>query len=234
LGRWETIDAAGTPARQYVTGTETSGTPGVLLFHAWWGLDADVTAYADRLAAAGFAVAAPDLVAGKVAGTVEEAEQLSEGADEALANAVALAGADGLATRLGRGARLGSIGFSFGAPWSIWSAAERDQIVASVVYYGTVLGGSLARATVPVLGHFATIDPYEPDEGVAAFEQALRAAGREVTIHRYPGTGHWFAEPSREAYRPEAADLAFSRTVDFLRNHLESDVTGKPDAAIGP
>ncbi len=220
---WETIDVAGSSARQYLSGPETPGTAGVVLFHAWWGLDADVTAYADRLAAAGFAVVAPDLVAGKVATTVEQAERLSEGADEALADAVALAAVDGLATRLGPGARLGAIGFSFGAAWSIWCAAKRDRIAGSVVYYGTVLGDSLARASVPVLGHFAARDPYETDEGVSAFEEALRAVGRAVTIHRYPDTGHWFAEPSREAYRPEAADLAFSRTVDFLRNRLGSD-----------
>ncbi|MGH2393572.1 MAG: dienelactone hydrolase family protein [Candidatus Limnocylindria bacterium] len=223
MGTWDTIDAAGTSARQYVTGAETPGRPGVVLFHAWWGLDGDVTAYADRLAAAGFAVAAPDLVAGKVATTVEQAEQLTEGADDALADAVALAAVDGLAARLGPDARLAAIGFSFGAAWSIWCAAERDRIAASIVYYGTMLGGSLARASVPVLGHFAASDPYETDEGVAAFEEALRAAGRDVTIHRYPDTGHWFAEPSREAYSPQAADLAFTRTVDFLRNRLASD-----------
>jgi carboxymethylenebutenolidase len=44
-----------------------------------------------------------------------------------------------------------------------------------------------------------------------------------VTIHRYPGTGHWFAEPSRDAYRPDAADLAFERTVEFLRERLGSN-----------
>jgi carboxymethylenebutenolidase len=220
MGTWETIEADGASARQYVAGVETPGAPGLVLFHAWWGLDADVTAYADRLGAAGFAVAAPDLVAGKLATTVDEAEELSEGADEALADAVALAAIDGLVTRLGPEPPIATIGFSFGAAWSIWSAAERDRIAASAVYYGTVLGGSLARASVPVLGHFAANDPYETNEGVAEFEAALLAAGRAVTIHRYPDTGHWFAEPSREAYVPEAADLAFSRTVDFLRNHL--------------
>ncbi len=220
MGSWVTIEAAGTAARQYLTGSETTGLPGVVLFHAWWGLDADMTAYADRLAAAGFTVVAPDLVSGKVATTVDEAEELSGGADEELADAVALAAVDDLVARLGPEARLGAIGFSFGAPWSIWCAAERDRIAASVVYYGTVLGPSLARASVPVLGHFAADDPYEEDEGVRAFGEALRDAGRAVTIHRYPDTGHWFAEPSREAYRPEAADLAFSRTVDFLRTHL--------------
>ncbi|HET7847194.1 MAG TPA: dienelactone hydrolase family protein [Acidimicrobiia bacterium] len=220
MGTWETIEADGAPTRQYVAGMVTPGALGVVLFHAWWGLDADMTAYADRLGAAGFAVAAPDLVAGKLATTVDEAEELSGGADEALADAVALAAIDGLASRLGLDSPIATVGFSFGAAWSIWSAAERDRIAASVVYYGTISGGSLARASVPVLGHFAANDPFETDEGVADFEAALVAAGRAVTIHRYPGTGHWFAEPSREAYVPEAADLAFSRTVDFLQAHL--------------
>ena len=80
----------------------------------------------------------------------------------------------------------------------------------------------LSRASVPVLGHFAEDDPYETDETVTAFEQGLRDAGRDVTIHRYPETGHWFAEPSRDAYRRNAANLAFERTEAFLRRHLEA------------
>jgi carboxymethylenebutenolidase len=108
-----------------------------------------------------------------------------------------------------------------GAAWAIWGAAQRPAVVASVVYYGSMAGPSLARASVPVLGHFAEVDPYEPDDAVLAFERALRDARRSVVIHRYPGTGHWFAEPSRDAWRPEAAALAFERTVAFLREHLE-------------
>ena len=220
MGRWETIEAAGASARQYVAGDETPGMPGTVLLHAWWGLVEDVIAFADRLAEAGFTVVAPDLVAGKTAATVEDAEALVGGADEAHGDAVTLAAVDWLADRLGPDSTLATIGFSFGAAWTLWSAAERDRIKASVVYYGTMLGPSLGRASVPVMGHFAANDPFETDEGVAVFEAALRDTGREVTIHRYPNTGHWFAEPSREAYRPEAADLAFSRTVEFLRSAL--------------
>jgi carboxymethylenebutenolidase len=39
-------------------------------------------------------------------------------------------------------------------------------------------------------------------------------------FHHYAATGHWFAEPSRDAYRPEAADLAFERTLAFLERSL--------------
>jgi len=50
--------------------------------------------------------------------------------------------------------------------------------------------------------------------------ETIDSAGRDVVLHRYPGTGHWFAEPSRAAHRPEAAELAFERTVAFLTEHL--------------
>jgi carboxymethylenebutenolidase len=53
---------------------------------------------------------------------------------------------------------------------------------------------------------------------------ALKDAGRLATFHQYAGTGHWFFEPDRaDAYQPEAAALAWARTLAFLR-----------DAALGP
>jgi carboxymethylenebutenolidase len=220
MGVFETMEAGGVTSRVYVAGDAGPGSAGVIVYHAWWGLDDDVVAYVDRLATAGFAVVAPDLFGGQVASTIEEADRLSGAVDEAAVDAIALAAVDRLADRLGPAAKLAALGFSFGAAWSMWSPAERDRLVASVVYYGSTAGPSLTRASVPVLGHFAETDPYEPDEAVAAFEGTLRSAGRDVVIHRYPGTGHWFAEPSRDAYRAAAADLAFERTVAFLGRHL--------------
>jgi carboxymethylenebutenolidase len=216
---FEELVVGGEAARLYVT--DASGTAGgVVVFHPWWGLNDDVIAYAERLAGAGFSVVAPDLVRGRVATTVDEAEDLSQTIDEDHADAVALAAIDRLAPPDGT-ARVGAVGFSMGVAWALWSAAQRPTVAASVAYYGTLEGPSLTRASVPVLGHFADADPYETDEAVEAFERTLRDAGRSVVIHSYPGTGHWFAEPSRDAWRPEAADLAFERTVVFLREHLE-------------
>lgn len=217
-GGFETMGAGAEAARVYVSG-EGGGRPGVLVLHAWWGLNDDVIAYADRLAGAGFSVLAPDLVRGRLATTVEEAERLVSNVDEPHAEAAALAAADRLAgTDASR--KFGALGFSFGAGWAIWAAAKRPGVAASVVYYGTTGGPILTRASTPVLGHFAETDPFEPDESVAEFERGLREAGRRADIHRYPGTGHWFAEPSREAWRPAAADVAFERTTAFLREHL--------------
>lgn len=112
------------------------------------------------------------------------------------------------------------LGFSLGAMYALWLPAQRSSVAASVSYYGTGDPDALGQAEAPVLGHFAEGDPYEPDEWVTTFEDALRSAGREVTFHRYEGTGHWFAEPSRDAYAPDAADLAYARTVEFLRAAL--------------
>ena len=53
-----------------------------------------------------------------------------------------------------------------------------------------------------------------------ASEDALRDAGRRIVIHRYPGTGHRFAEASQDAWRRDAANLAFDGTVAFLTEHL--------------
>ena len=223
MGGFETIEAGGTTARLYTAGDVGHGAPGVVILHAWWGLNDDVITYADRMAAAGFAVAAPDLFDGKIATTIDDADRLSSDADEGSCETIVAAAVDRLAERLGPDAPLAAVGFSFGAAWAIWAPTERDRVRATVVYYGTWVDSVLGRATVPVLGHFAEDDPYETAETVTEFEQGLRDAGREAIIQRYPGTGHWFAEPSRDAYRPEDAELAFERTVAFLRQHLEAD-----------
>ncbi len=217
-GAFETLQMGTEPARLYVVGAG-EGRPRVVVFHAWWGLDDDVVVYADRLADAGFAVIAPDLVKGALATTPDDAERLVEGRDEPHCDAVALAAIDRIAGG-DPAAKVGLVGFSFGAAWATWAASQRPTVAATVVYYGAVTGPSLARATAPVLGHFAESDPFEPEENVRAFEQGLREAGRDVTIHRYPGTGHWFAEPSRDAFRPPAADGACARTGAFLRERL--------------
>ena len=224
MGGFESLDVGGVAVRLYVAGDFAPGNPGIVVLHAWWGLNDDVVAYVDRLAAAGFAVTAPDMFSGQVASTIEEAERLSSSAEspgaEPAVESTALAAVDDLAARLGPTSRIGVLGFSFGAAYATLLPAERDRLVASVVYYGVYTGDHLARSSAAVLGHFAETDQFESDEGIAELEAGIRAAGREVTIHRYPGTGHWFAEPSRDAYVPEAADLAFERTVDFLRAEL--------------
>lgn len=216
MGAWTTIESGGGPFRLYEAG---DGTAGVVALHPWWGLNEDVIAFTERLAKAGFAVVAPDMFGGEIATTVEGAERLARGADEEAINGIVFATIDHLVGRLGPDAKIAALGFSFGAHWAVWSPAVRDGVVATVLYYGTT-GDNLTSSAAPVLGHFAEDDPYETPEWVTEFEETLRSAGRDVVIYRYPGAGHWFAEPSQAAYRPEAADLAFERTITFLQSRL--------------
>jgi carboxymethylenebutenolidase len=220
MTRFTELRVGNQPVRMYERPAQDPSAPGVAVLHPWWGLNDDVVNYSDRLADAGYHVVAPDMFDGQVATTIEEAERLASGADEDRCGAIALAAVDHLAARSDSAGTIGALGFSFGAAWAIWAPTERQNLAATVVYYGTYTGSVLARAKTPVLGHFAESDEYEPDENIREFEQGLRDAEREVTIYRYPGTGHWFAEPSRDAYRREAAELAFERTVSFLRQHL--------------
>jgi carboxymethylenebutenolidase len=211
------LTVAEQPVRAYISDAAGADAPGVVVFHAWWGLNDDVTAFADRLAEAGFFVIAPDLYGGAVTAEVDEAKRLAGTVDEEHGNAIALAALERLASRPGGSPAVGAVGFSFGVHWAVWSPAQQGGHGASIVYYGTTGGPVLAQPGGPVLGHFAEDDPFEGPEDIAAFEEGLREGGRTSSIHLYPDTGHWFAEPSRDAYRKEASDLAFERTVEFLR-----------------
>lgn len=193
---------------------------GVVVLHAWWGLNDDVIAYANRLLDAGFAVLAPDMFRGQTATTPEDAERLSQEGDAGIAGDVAWAAIDRLAEALGPEAPIAVLGWSFGAAYAIWAPSVRDRATATVAYYGTYTDSFIADATAPLIGHFAEVDPFTSEEEIRELEEAFGKAGRDITTHRYPGTAHWFAEPSRPEYRAEAAGLAFDRTVDWLRKVL--------------
>ena len=198
--------------------------PGVLVLHPWWGLNDTIKTVCTRLAEAGFSAFAPDLYHGELATTIPEAESLSNALDGEQAMQDVLAGMDFLSQHC-RGAEQGLavIGFSLGAYFALQlSIADPQRIRAVVLFYGTG-PGDFSTAQAAYLGHFAENDPYEPGEYVDSLEQSLRTAGRPVTFYRYPGTGHWFFEPDRiEAYNPDAAALAWERTLDFLHKFFLS------------
>ena len=222
MGEWLPVSPTGN--RAYLAVPDSGSGPGVLVLHAWWGLTPVFTAVCDGLAAAGYVALAPSLYAGgATAATIAEAEALRDSHDEAAeAEPIAQAAVEQL---LGlpavTGARIGVIGFSLGAYWALHLSQVRpDDVGAVVVFYGTD-DGDYRMARAAYLGHFAEHDDYEPLDAVRAREEKIRAAGREVTFHVYPGTGHWFFEPNQpQAYDDEAAGLARERTLDFLKAQL--------------
>jgi carboxymethylenebutenolidase len=196
--------------------------PGVLVLHAWWGLNDTIKAFCTRLAGSGFTAFAPDLYHGKVADTIPAAEALGKALDASYlqAKAEVMEAALFLNEFTGQaGAGLAVIGFSLGAYYALDLAAAAPEHIRSVVlFYGTG-GGDWTGSKADYLGHFAENDRFEPPSNVAELEAALRGAGRPVTFYRYPGAGHWFFEPDRaQAYNPAAASLAWERTLAFLRH----------------
>ena len=73
-----------------------------------------------------------------------------------------------------------------------------------------------SKIKAEIVGHFSDVDEWEPLEGIQAMEVEMRAAGLKPTFHIYPNKSHWFFENDCPEYDPEAADLAWNRTLEFL------------------
>ena len=227
VGTWVPLDESG--GRAWLARPDVGAGPGVLLLHAWWGLNGTFRDVADRLAAEGFDVLAPDLYRGEVVDTIEAAEAEVDKRSHSATWDLVRAAAERLVRdqgEIGRG--IGIVGFSMGAFWALEVAAAAPETLpaglavdAVVLVYGTGREHDWSRSAAAFQGHFAADDPYESTESVDALEAALRAAGRTADFHRYPSTGHWFMEPDRpDAYNADAAELAFGRIVAFLRENL--------------
>jgi carboxymethylenebutenolidase len=194
----------------------------VLVLHAWWGLNDFFRSFADRLASQGFLALAPDLYDGPVAKSVEEAEVLHSKVDNERIEKIVLGATEYLESDPSvSGRRMGVVGFSMGAAWSLSLSTLRPKTVeAVVVFYGS-WPIDFSQAEASFLGHFAPDDEWEPDTEVRATEEKIRTAGRDVTFYFYPGTKHWFVEENRPVeYNREAADLAWKRTLEFLNKTL--------------
>lgn len=192
----------------------------ILVLHAWWGLNDSIKIFCNRLAEEGFVAFAPDLYHGKVTDQIAEAEKLvkdlNKNADQAEAELLAVA--NFLKEKSGENGKIAVIGFSLGANYALHLSTLVPEIIQSVVvFYGT--GPSdFSNSKADYLGHFAKVDEFEPQESVDGLEDALKSAGRSVTFYHYPETGHWFFEPDRlDAYNSAAANLAWERTIDFLK-----------------
>lgn len=205
----------------YLAVPESRSGPGILVLHAWWGLNEFFKELCDRLADEGFVALAPDLLGGRVATTIDEAEQQLSDAD---ADELAHLTRSSLWTLrempMTPDAPVGILGFSMGASMALWlSARVPEAVAATTVFYGAQ-DIDFQHARSAYLGHFAEVDPYVDDDGLALLEAELHLDELEVTFHRYPGTAHWFFERDRPEYDEAAASLAWDRTIEFFRQHL--------------
>lgn len=214
----------GSAGTGYAVVPDSGHGPGVLVLHAWWGLTPFFTSVCDRLADAGFVALAPDLHGdGLTADTPDEAEALLAATDpNRTANMVVSSLSALRAMPATPPGRIGVLGFSMGASWALWAATRfPDDVAAVSAYYGSQ-DMDFAPANAAFQGHFAELDEFESDDSVNYLEAQLRLNGHPTEFHRYPGTGHWFAESDRPAaYVEAAANQAWNRTIAFLHAQLD-------------
>ena len=216
----------GQTAHGYLALPEGGRGPGVIVIQEWWGLTDHIHDVADRLAAEGFVALAPDLYGGSVAHDGAEAAKMMARLPEEL-GARLLAGSVDYLLGLDAvtGSTLGTIGFCMGGGFVLALAAQQgEKISAAVPFYGVGQGvpSSYAGVRAKIQGHYATEDSsYPVSKARAQEEQIRRESGAEVVFHYYdaPHAFHNDANPSGN-YRPEAARLAWSRAVDFLRQTI--------------
>lgn len=218
-----TFDAGGIDT--YVASAKPSPGAPVLLLHPWWGLNQTIRNLADRLAGDGFTVMAPDLFEGTVLTTIEDAEAFTTSIEQGEGRPDGLnpdrimgrveAALDHLLAHPDvHGERAGIIALSFGGWYGSHVASERSDVAAFVSIYSDVFEGPGGAA---YLGHFAQDDQFVDSSDVAEMKEKL---GEGSAAHVYPGTRHWFMEPDRPEFDGEAAELAYARTIEFLRANL--------------
>ncbi len=211
----ETFTAGDRQYQGYLALPPGGSGPGLLLLHAWWGLTDFFTELADKFAAEGFVVFAPDFFAGAQTADIAEAEKLVTAAEADFPAMQALA--EGALAYLAAhpaltGDKPAALGFSFGAAYAyVLDEAQPDALSKVVLFYG-MAGIDVSKSQAQYLAHFAENDPFE------STEEARKMSAPNLDVHIYPSTGHWFFEHNRpDAYNAEAAALAWERTLVFLK-----------------
>jgi len=192
---------------------------GILILHAWWGLNDFIKDFCSRLAKEGYIVLAPDLYDGAIAKTIPEAEKLRKKIKSKDTADHLLRSFKQLQTEVNE-KPMGLIGFSLGAYWGLWLVDEKPiSFSATVLFYGT-RGMKCVKTSSAFIGHFAETDEYVSDSGRKKLQKTLTAASRAVSFYVYPNTRHWFFENDRPEFQDEAARLAWQRTITFLNSNF--------------
>jgi len=201
--------------------------PGIVVIQEWWGLDEEVKAVAERLAMAGYRALVPDLYRGKLALEANEAEHLMNDLNFGDAASQDIRGAVQYLKKTGSN-KVAVTGFCMGGALTVLSACNAPELDASIVWYGyPPLEYVDAKAiTTPMLAHWATQDDFFSISGVDQLEEKLKDAGVHYDFKRYDAK-HAFANPKSDVrglpplqYDKNAAELAWERTLQFLKDNL--------------
>lgn len=218
--------AEGTEVRGYLArrkGGEKRA--GLIVIHENRGLNPHIKDVARRFALEGFLALAPDMLS-PLGGTPADEDQARQmiGTLEPQATLTHLAAAvPFLAGHPECTGKVGAVGFCWGGGYANRLGAAGTSLAASVPYYGSQLPAEeVPEITAPLCLHYAGLDQ-RINAGIPDYEAALKANNKPYELYMYEGANHAFNNDTNEArYDKEAADLAWGRTLDFLRRHLLS------------
>ena len=197
--------------------------PAVLVIHENRGLNPYIEDVARRAAVAGFLALAPDGLSpiGGYPGNDDAGREMQASLEPAKLQQDMRNSARWLKDHELSTGKLGATGFCWGGGMTNLLAVRMGaELDAGVPFYGPAPGtDDVAKIEAPLLIQYA-----EDDERVnamrPAFEEALKANGVDYQVYVYPGTRHGFHNNSTPRYDAEAAELAWSRTIEFFRTHL--------------
>jgi dienelactone hydrolase len=221
----------------------TGKRPGVLVVHAWKGLDDHAKGSAERLAAMGYVALAVDMYGKGVRPATSEAASKEAGkykADRALARARVQAGLERLRQESAVDpTRIGAIGYCFGGMVVLELARSGADVAAVASFHGSLDTPSpedMKRTKAKVLVLHGADDPYVPQEHVAALVRELTDAKADWALVQYGGAVHSFSDPgaggdpaSGSRYDEKAARRSWAAMADFFGEAL-----GRSAAAAGP
>jgi len=198
--------------------------PGVVIAHENRGLNPHFEDVTRRMALEGFLAMTPDALS-PLGGTPEDPDKVPElmrklDGPATIQNYVAAV--KYLKTHPASTGKVGVVGFCWGGAMANQVAVNSPDVLAAVPFYG----GQPASEDVPKIKaslqlHYAGLDE-RINKGIADYEAALKKASVNYTIYMYEGAQHAFLnDTTPERYNKEAAQLAWQRTISFLKEKLK-------------
>jgi len=215
----------------YVAHPKTLPAPAVVVLHEVFGVNSDIRAHCDELAAQGFLAVAPDLFwrlePGVDLGVTDPADfqhgfKLYQAFDRDAGARDAEDTISAVRTLPECTGKVALLGYCLGGLMTFLTAA-RSGVDSAVAWHGGETEKYLSEAdgiTAPLLMHLAGDDEYMSADAQAAIKGAL-GGKPNVTIYTYPGQGHAFSRHGGERFNAEAAALANQRTNEFLKQQLD-------------
>jgi carboxymethylenebutenolidase len=188
--------------------------PGIVVVMEGDGMKPQLLRVCERLAAEGYAVAAPDLY-WRFGGSNPE----GEGAQMfgRLRHADGLADIVDVSGRLrGLGASsVGITGFCMGGGYAYLAAVSGIEVDAAAAFYGGGIAQHLGEPQCPLLAFFGGHDEWIPRADIAAVEE--HHPGQVVV---YEDAEHGFMRDGSPTYDESAAADAWARLLEFFATHL--------------